>query len=67
MKTREYVDKNGKFKQELILSPKEEERWYSACIQRVLNNTRFVLDKLDTFPEFKVKHTNYGKNRKIYK
>jgi hypothetical protein len=65
MRIRSYYDKrSGELKEELIFDRKEQERQYSQCINMVLNDTEFVLEKLEFLPEFKVNWENYKKKKK---
>ncbi len=49
----------GKFRDEIILTRVEQEIWYGECLKRILSNTRYILDNLERFPEFKVNWQNY--------
>ncbi len=55
------ANEHGEYREYIVLNRVEQEGWYSACIQRVLNDTRYVLDHLDNFPEFQVNWEDYHK------
>jgi hypothetical protein len=51
------------FHEKIVLdSRKEQEEWFVACCDRVLNDTRWVLDNLEKLPEFQVDWENYHKD-----
>ena len=65
LKVRTYVNKFGEVKEEVILDKGDEQKhWYDTCVNRVMFNTREILDNLDLLPEFKVNWENY--HRKGY-
>ena len=59
MKIRTYTNRYGETREEMILTREEQEEWYRRCINRVLQNTREVLDHLEYLPEFKVNWQDY--------
>ena len=52
--------KGDKLKQEILLSRPEQESWYKDCLNRVLDNPRWILDNLEYLNEFKVNWNNYS-------
>lgn len=45
------------------LTSEEQAQYWKNCVHRIMNNTREVLDGLDSASEFKVSWNNYGKVR----
>ena len=65
MHTRRYYDKHtGEWREEVILTRKEQAVWYRDCCKMILNHTRWVLDNLDYLMEFHVDWEDY--HRKHY-
>lgn len=65
MKLRTYRDKNtGQWKEEIILTRKEQVIWFKNNCDMILNNTRWVLDNLEYLEEFQVDWEDY--HRKHY-
>ena len=68
MNVRKYCDKGTtNWHEEIILTRKEQAVWYNECINRILNNTREVLDSLDFSESFQVNWNNYGTRYMKYK
>ena len=59
MRIKGYADKYGNYREQIILSTSEQHSWFAACANRVIMNTRFVLDNLENFPEFRVNWEDY--------
>ena len=56
--------KSSPLRSEIILSKEEEPIWLKNSYDMVMNNTRWVLDNLETLPEFQVSTEDY--HRKHY-
>jgi hypothetical protein len=64
MRVRKYYEKGtGEIKEEVLLSRSEQEVEYDRCLQKVLDDPRWVLDNLESLSEFKVGWQEYGKRR----
>jgi len=59
------TEKGGPLRCEMVLTKDEQKIWFKACLEKVMNNTRYCLDNLDYFPEFHVNCEQY--HRKHYK
>lgn len=55
------VDLIDNAKTEFILDKEEEKIAYQQCVERIMTQTREVLDTLESAPEFKVSWENYRK------
>ena len=61
MKLRYYrTEKGGDLKSEMVLTRAEQEIWYKECLNRILTDTREVLDQLEYCSEYHVDWNNYG-------
>ena len=62
MKTHYYrTEKGGDLKSEIKLTRPEQEIWYKECMQRIMTNTREVLDQLEYCSEYQVNWNNYSR------
>lgn len=52
---------------EIKFTRNEQEAQFQQNVDMIMNNTRWVLDNLDSLKEYKVNWENYKKNRKVYK
>lgn len=46
-------------KEKLILTPEEQRKLYNQCCDMILNDTRWVLDNLESLYEFQVDFEDY--------
>ena len=68
MKLRYYrTEKGGKLQSEVVLTRPEQEIWYKECLQRILTNTREVLDNLEYCQEYHVNWNMYNKKSMRHK
>ena len=68
MKLRYYRTEKGRnLKKEMVLTRPEQEIWYKECLNRVLTNTREVLDQLEYCSEYHVNWNQYGKTVQRHK